>query len=264
MLVALLLPAVQSARKAARRTQCLNGVKQLCLALQNYHDSRKSFPSSVELEPSNNTPAKATVHQPNWGIRILPYIEQSALYDSFDLTKPISDPDPLSRNYKTRGTTITVMLCPSDSFNSESLFQGRKTEKGENWARGNYGANAALGFMSKGNRPAGGPETKYWQDSQTRGVMGLNVGLSIAQITDGTSHTMLIGELRAGINDRDPRGTWALGAHGSSSLWGHGTDNDIGPNSCTPGGDGIMACAGIKAAAGGKIHYWRNAWPVMM
>lgn len=155
---------------------------------------------------------KGTVHQPNWVIRILPYIEQSTRYDSFDLTKPISDPDLLSQNYKARETTLTAMLCPSDSLNSESLFQSRKSEEGENWARGNYGANAALGFMSRGNRPAGGPETKYWLGSRTRGVKGLNAGLSIAQITDSTSQALLIGELRAGINARDPRSTRHLGS----------------------------------------------------
>ena len=145
------------------------------------------------------------------------------------------------------------MLCPTDPFNRQSLFAGRHATEGDNWARGNYGANGALGFLTvAGTNPAGGADTPYWKNPQTRGVMGMNIALSIAKITDGTSQTILIGELRAGVSEFDPRGTWALGAAGASSLWGHGTDNAIGPNACIPGGDGIFGCGRIKGSVGGE------------
>ena len=103
------------------------------------------------------------------------------------------------------------MLCPSDPFNKQSLFAGRHATEGDNWARGNY-ANGALGFLTVGGtNPAGGPDTVYWKNPKTRGVMGMNVALKIGQITDGTSQTILVGELRAGLSEFDPRGTWALG-----------------------------------------------------
>ena len=256
VLAALLLPAVQSARESARRLQCQNNVKQLCLALQSYHEANQVFPNAVELDPSNNSPERAMRHHANWVIRLLPYIEQQSLHNSFTFVDPntaavvsISD----GRNHVPRSTNIATMLCPSDVYNRSSLFRGRSSQEGRNWARGNYGANAALGFMVKnGTNPAGGPETQFWEDPRTRGVMGLNIALSIAQITDGTSNTMLIGELRAGLSEHDPRGVWALGAHGSSSLWGHGTDNTIGPNSCVPGGDGLFGCGRIKGSVGGE------------
>jgi prepilin-type N-terminal cleavage/methylation domain-containing protein len=262
ILVALLLPAIQAAREAARRAQCQNNVKQLCLALLNYHDQKKEFPPSAQFDaPQSNSPESATKHRANWVVETLPNFEEQSLRDAFDLTLPISD----VKNRIPRGTTLQAMLCPSDTFNRQTLFAGRHANEGSpdgNWARGNYGANGALGFLTVGGtNPAGGADTYYWKDPQTRGVMGMNVALSIAQITDGTSQTILIGELRAGINEFDPRGTWALGAAGASSLWGHGTDNAIGPNACIPGGDGIFGCSRIKGAAGGDDAVMAECMP---
>ncbi|MEO2046899.1 MAG: DUF1559 domain-containing protein [Pirellulales bacterium] len=251
ILVALLLPAIQAARESARRSQCQNNVKQLCLALLNYHDTRKIFPAALKLsDGQERSPERATSHRENWVIQTLPFFEQQTLYDAFDLTVPISGSDPTMPNYIARGTTLEAMLCPSDSFNTLSMFEGRNSNEGDNWARGNYGANGALGFMLLDD--AGGPNSRFWLDSRTRGVMGVNVALSLREITDGTSKTLLIGELRSGVSGSDPRGTWALGGHGSSSLWAHGTDNDIGPNSCRPGGDGIFGCGRIKGSVGGE------------
>jgi type II secretory pathway pseudopilin PulG len=250
ILVALLLPAIQAARESARRSQCQNNVKQLNLALLNYHDTNKEFPPSVRLAAQQaNFPEGATTHQPNWVMSVLSFFEEQSLLDSFDKTVPVSD----VKNRIPRGTTLAPMLCPTDPYNRQTLFAGRNAAEGDNWARGNYGANAALGFLSKsGTNPAGGRDAIYWKNPQTRGVMGLNVALGIPKITDGTSQTILIGELRAGISEADPRGTWALGAAGASSLWGHGTDNAIGPNPCIPGGDGIFGCGRIKGSVGGE------------
>lgn len=259
ILVALLLPAIQAAREAARRSQCQNNVKQLNLALQNYHDTHKEFPPSVRLAAKQaNAPEMATIHQQNWVVSILPFFEEQALLDSFDETVSVSDP----KNRIPRGTTLAPMLCPSDPFNRQSLFAGRNPTEGDNWARGNYGANGALGFLTiGGTNPAGSANAPYWKNPQTRGVMGMNTSLKISQITDGTSQTVLIGELRAGISESDPRGTWALGAAGSSSLWGHGTDNAIGPNACIPGGDGIFGCSRIKGSVGGEEALMKECMP---
>jgi hypothetical protein len=173
-------------------------------------------------------------------------VEEQSLYDSFDLTLPISDP----LNREQRGVALPVMLCPTDSFNRASLYVGRTAAEGDNWARGNYGANASLGFMSRTDRPAAGLDAKLWKDPQTRGVMGMNVAVTIAQITDGTSKTIMVGELRAGLSENDRRGTWALGGPSSSSLWAHGTDNAIGPNACLEGSDSISGCARIERDVG--------------
>ncbi len=262
VLVALLLPAVQAAREAARRTQCQNGVKQLGLALQNYHDSKKEFPAGSTVELTQQGPNLAVVnpernlnHMRNWVVDLLPYIEQQTLYDAFDFSIPIAGGDETSQNYIARGTSLPTMLCPSDSGNNTTLFAGRGSREGGNWARGNYGANGGLGWM-KTDAPgapftaAGAPNSVGWLDERVRGVVGVNTGLTISQITDGTSKTLLIAELRAGVSELDPRGTWAIGHPGSSTLWAHGTDNDIGPNSCLPGGDGFMRCSILKGPSG--------------
>jgi prepilin-type N-terminal cleavage/methylation domain-containing protein len=259
ILVAMLLPAIQAAREAARRSQCQNNVKQLCLALLNYHDAKKIFPPSVRLAAAQaNVPESAVIHQQNWVVNVLSFFEEQSLRDSFNSTVSVSDP----LNRTPRGTTLAAMLCPSDPFNKQSLFAGRHPTEGDNWARGNYGANGALGFLTQfQTNPAGGPDTVYWKNPKTRGVMGMNVALKMGQITDGTSQTILIGELRAGISESDPRGTWALGAAGASSLWAHGTDNDNGPNSCLDGGDGIFGCGRIKGSFGGNEGLLRECMP---
>src|SRR3954469_24840271 len=83
ILVALLLPAIQSAREAARRTQCKSSIKNLALALQNYHDSRKSFPpGSLWVNPTPPSADGAEVKGNwSWGALILPFVEETAVYD---------------------------------------------------------------------------------------------------------------------------------------------------------------------------------------
>ncbi len=88
ILIALLLPAVQEAREAARRVQCSNNIKQLGLACLHYHNTQQIFPPAMFVPSSPNT---TTQWGPNWVIMILPYCEQTALYNSFNLKAPISD-----------------------------------------------------------------------------------------------------------------------------------------------------------------------------
>ena len=200
VLIALLLPAVQAAREAARRSTCQSNIRQLGLALHMYHDAKKTFPPAAQFPAGTggmNAPHLATKHMANWVVSILPHLEQAPLYNSFDLTVPLSD--PLNRDW--RGTELAAMLCPSDANNRVSKFAGRNAAEGDNWARGNYGANAGLGFMlltGTGSQPpyCGSPDAEGWLDARIRGVMGVNVGLAIKDITDGTSSTMLVGELR--------------------------------------------------------------------
>ena len=91
ILIALLLPAVQAAREAARRMQCGNNLKQLALALHNYHTQNEIFPPNLQC-PRTEEPSQTQLMGPNWCIEILPSLEQQGLYDSFNRSLPISDP----------------------------------------------------------------------------------------------------------------------------------------------------------------------------
>jgi len=189
ILVALLLPAIQAAREAARRTQCINNIRQLGIGLQNYHDALKTFPPSIQFDENGRPPQYQLDHYANWAILVLPYIEQSALYDAFDLSVPISAPI----NRTARGTPLEAMRCPSDS-GDDTPFAGIHANEGDNWARGNYAANGSLGgYFNHPGIGAAGPDAPFWVNPFTKGVMGANVALRISQITDGTSHTILLG-----------------------------------------------------------------------
>lgn len=261
ILVALLLPAVQAARAAARRTQCQNNMKQVGLALMNYHSANGAFPPSSQWptnangEPQGVASKTFTGHLANWVILTLPYMEEQTTYDAFDLEYPI--PDPI--NEIARGTQIPGLLCPEDQYNSQN-FEGNTAAQtnhyGPNWARGNYGANAALGVMQTegyDGAAAAGSKSSGWKNDGIRGVMGANVGLSIAKITDGTSKTILAGEIRAGVVQHDVRGVWALGG-GPSALWRHGYYGDAaGPNSPGDEADDTIGCSDVIRSFGGKV-----------
>lgn len=230
VLVALLLPAVQSAREAARRMQCQNNVKQLALALHNYHDVNLAFPPCMSFDTGVSDISNSANYRANWVIRILPFAEQQNLYNSFDHTQFISH----ANNRNARGTDLPFMKCPSDGRN-RIKFAGTISGENDNWARGNYGANGVNGQM---NISGAAGETGAWADMTKRGVMSCNVSLNMGEIRDGTSNVMLIGELRAGLMDKDRRGVWAMGAAGSSGLFWHGYGgDDNGPNFYHPSAD---------------------------
>ncbi len=243
ILVALLLPAIQAARAAARRTQCQNNLKQIGLALTNFHDSNGEFPPSATFDESKGDPSTARQHYKNWIIEILPYMEQQNIHDSFDFKYPINS----RLNSAARGTRIDGLLCPEEnSVYQDTPYSG----DGGNWARTNYGANGCLGAYSTAWRAGAGPTAERWEASLTRGVMGANVATSIKDITDGTTHTIMVAEIRVGIDAVDRRGTWALGGPGASSLWMHGSDDGNGVNVCTLAADNIQGCDKIFAAVG--------------
>ena len=276
ILIGLLLPAVQGAREAARRLSCSNNIKQLGLALNHYHTSfgkfppssvwRTGTPSKLIFDTSQiTTQAKNGQFYENWAILILPQLDNQNLKDTFDLKQVISSNTPnasnASQNNQTaRAIQLTAMLCPSDSSSNLKPFMGATggssltTSLGDNWARGNYAANAALGFMdyngtnhtgSNAANPAGDWTSRYIQ-----GVMGANVSLRVDDMHDGASNTILVGEIRAGIVPFDCRGVWAMSG-GPSALWCHGyIGDDNGPNASSNAGDDVLSGDEIRKAVG--------------
>ena len=273
ILISLLLPAVQAARESARRAQCTNNIKQLGLALQSYNSLMGSFPpSSVwkvsgALNLAQMTQGNSSSLYENWLVIILPQLESSNLRNQFDLTQPISGtgtppnpPTTAPNNPQARSTQLSFLQCPTDPF-VRNAFMGSASsttsQLGNNWARGNYAANASLGFMSISNtatQPGGaGP---YWAQRWYRGVMGANASLRIADITAGSTNTILVAEIRAGIAPQDPRGVWAMCGAAPSALWGDGyaTANDNGPNCVQASGDAVLSCTELQAAVGGATN----------
>jgi prepilin-type N-terminal cleavage/methylation domain-containing protein len=259
ILVALLLPAVQAAREAARRAQCQSNLKNVALGVLNYESSNKILPMGTvfpRLDADGNVPniPGNLDFTESWVTLVLPNLENQALRDAFVFEDASGNPVPMrnARNADERGTVLPIMLCPSDRYN-QVKFQGDASKEGPNWARGNYAANVGLGalhpFPKLPSQPAGilGPASEGWKHHLSRGVMGPNCASTIAQITDGTSKTVLLGEIRAGVYEYDPRGTWALGHAGGNLLAFHGWGgDDNGPNYCGPTSDDIGGTTALK------------------
>jgi prepilin-type N-terminal cleavage/methylation domain-containing protein len=261
ILVALLLPAIQAAREAARRAQCTSNLKNIALALQNYHDVKKELPAAFQYphvkdlpSASSFTPLTDTRMFWNWAINILPYLEESALADSFQiatLQRLYDSTNDVNRDE--RGVEIGVMLCPSDEGRG-NLFQG----SGGNWARGNYGYNA-IQFW-----PNSTVWKEFFNDPLIKPLQIFNVGmggfdtgenrqvLTFKQITDGTTHTIMLAELRIGVNENDRRGVWAMGMCASNLHCrhvGYPINDCTGPNDDVFGGPQISSEVGEATLA---------------
>jgi prepilin-type N-terminal cleavage/methylation domain-containing protein/prepilin-type processing-associated H-X9-DG protein len=272
ILIGLLLPAINSARNAARRLQCSNNLKQVGLALLNFHSAKQKFPPSsvwrngkpgtswnidpklTNLDIGNNSKTAE-----NWVIIVLPYMEYKDLYNAaYNPAYPIPD----DHNLALRSATIPILKCPLDPYNDKP-FMGKSNsltnQMGDNWARGNYGANASLGYMGQGG--TSGTGTSGWASKWLGGVMGANAAFRLTDIKDGAANTVLLGELRAGLTSFDPRGTWALSG-GASALWGHGyLQDDDGPNCPRPAADDCRSCSAVQAVLGGVNGLIRLGMP---
>src|SRR5262245_23944515 len=124
VLVALLLPAVQSAREAARRTQCTNQIKQFGLARHNFHDVNLAFPAARDQLPSSTN--LATPFIASWVPRVLPFIEQQAMYDQYDFNQTWDNTGVGGNANATTGVVLKEVkgfLCPS-APNKQSRDKG--------------------------------------------------------------------------------------------------------------------------------------------
>lgn len=189
ILIALLLPAVQAAREAARRSQCSNNVKQVSLALQNYHDTHKVFPPQVVWGPG--APPYALPYHHTWLVMILPFMEQQPLYDSTNLMLPVWGQPIVS-------TPVASLRCPSDAGR-------RRVSDTQNIAVTNYAASegyhwhptATADPTNSGNFAH--PSQANYQDLFTKvcSVNGMFTNMQVCDmstITDGTSNTIAVAE----------------------------------------------------------------------
>ncbi|MCC9604317.1 DUF1559 domain-containing protein [Blastopirellula sp. JC732] len=180
VLIALLLPAVQQAREAARRMSCSNNLKQIGLAMHNHHDTFGHLPNG-----------RKDVYQ-TWLVDILPQIEQGNLYEKWDLTKNYYN----TANQLARETSVEEYFCPSRRDGKGLLsvgdIQDGNTSVVVNGALADYASNG------------GTTGADYWTDSTFNGVFyryqgepsskGNQKGLNFRDITDGLSNTLMVGE----------------------------------------------------------------------
>lgn len=218
ILTSLLLPAVQAAREAVRRMSCQNNLKQLGLAISNYESAVKMIPpayiTNTRLDGDFYGVASADEHRNStpgwaWGTFLLPYMEQGALYQSFDLNEPCWSP----KNANVVQSKVSVFLCPSASGGSEGFYVEKATDHRHGtpillsngnrirFSHSHYVTNAGI------HQPWG-RETPYCYDYEQGEPIAVNDGkpafldgpffpnsrMPLRRITDGLTNTIFIGE----------------------------------------------------------------------
>jgi prepilin-type N-terminal cleavage/methylation domain-containing protein len=289
LLVALLLPAVQNSREAARRLSCGNNLRQIGMAIANYESQFKVLPpfsvwSGPPGEPLGggilpvgivdrvaqgispaNEPDRLNA---NWQILILPQLDQVTVYRQFNLDLPTADP----ANAAARIVEIPSLKCPSDHYNTSSNLYQRGQQSGNlgfTYARGNYAMNIGSNGACFNIPRSGDPSTcedgftadgsNLAVDNTTlsgNGVGGVNVSFKLADMQTGLSNLVGVEEIRAGIHPLDPRGSWALGFAAASGTVRHGiisgNEDDAGPNNQSASSDDIQGCTQLKQAVGAE------------
>ena len=187
VLIALLLPAVQAAREAARRNTCKNNLRQVGVAMHNYETSFGKLPPGYEYSPGNEGNKLGY----SWGARILPFMELGNLYDQIDFKKPIYHQD----NSLPRTQHLPVLLCPTDTDSPTNFVNMGEEQYAMACYVANFGApdldldQDQLGTsVDIGHGVFQGPWGPFYRNSKTK----------LAQITDGTSNTLMIGERQNG------------------------------------------------------------------
>lgn len=220
ILVALLLPAIQAAREAARRTQCNNNLKQCGLALQNYHDTYGVFPMGL-LSTSNQG-------RWGWGAYVLPFVEQEALYREIRVSG--SEGWWTYGNAAANGNVRRMMQVPIDGFRCPSDV-GKGTNTWRTKSAGGSNRSLALsnyvGVNSSDQirRNAGNPDPPSGTAQRADGIFVQNVAHTMADILDGTSNTLMVGERAWAI--RRPNGQLRYGY--AACVFGS-NDNDQADN----------------------------------
>jgi prepilin-type N-terminal cleavage/methylation domain-containing protein/prepilin-type processing-associated H-X9-DG protein len=239
VLVALLLPAVQSAREAARRMGCQTKLKQLALAAHNFHDVNGKFPAGNEYRLGTVAPWTQNLdYYETWAITMLPYLEQASLAQMWDPTTPNAwngSTDPTQKLAQLRVTKLNIYICPSDPI----PFKAQSPASGPGGSGNQLLSSGSLQLMQSNYRGVAGSTwggasftsdaggDANWDDgSQVRLLIPWNKGMRgvitsvsmdrvsagpirIAEISDGTSGTLMFGEYSTAKGSINRRTLWA-------------------------------------------------------
>lgn len=238
ILVALLLPAVQQAREAARRSSCKNNLKQIGLALANYHDTHSRFPMG-ETGAGISRPGGGRWLGPNWRVSILPQMEQSVVFQKLDFGQSLSACRPGLRGANTllNGFQMDTFKCPSSTapVNGSNIAPSPTNNNTNNTMLIDYvgmsGATPQGGFPATG---ACSGQTGYGGIYCNNGILAVNDSFQVRDVTDGTSNTIIVSEQSGMIGGtRDIRSNYYGGWCGhtdsrkapqmNGSPWGSGT-----------------------------------------
>ena len=205
VLIALLLPAVQAAREAARRTQCVNNLKQLGLAMQNYHDINNSLPIGTQNDPATAPPIST---RRSWAFSILTAMEGTTLFNSINFSTPFYDPS----NTTAIKVNVSTFDCPSDPNASAieeptSAYPRAKANYMVNFGNASWHQDGA----GNGQTPIYNPFTPDQTQAQVPAPYTTTTFLpspfastksyGLRSITDGTSNTLLMSEVKIGVGN---------------------------------------------------------------
>jgi len=266
ILIALLLPAVQQAREAARRSTCKNNMKQIALAMHNYHDVHRCFPyGNRELSHG----AGFMIIRETWFQQILPYVDQANMYNAHSsyhqnqMATTGGGPTLSDRTFvwdtpaSIKNTPVATFMCPSNPSGSgqhnNNGFQGNYvTCYGDVYMRGVSGT-AANGL--------------FWESSSTR----------FRDITDGSSNTMMLGEVivrapnSAAVTFGEAGSYWRGGSWNEYGFTALETPNTSAPDriygagsppTCKDANDPNAPCIGLSSSLGGVTHNFARSYHV--
>ena len=233
VLIALLLPAVQQAREAARRTQCKNNLKQIGLAMHNYHDTYNGFPMANMTTGS---------HGPTGWIGTLPFLEQGPLYDQISALgfaqtywMGSTAAGSVALGDVLDGVLVSAFICPSSSLPTQrDMLQGKIQT-------GNYVliAGSDYGPTTDRTTPAGGAY------HSSGGMFVTNRSLSFGDISDGSSNTIMVGE-QSGFLRTSAGAQVDRRAESSNGMWMGAQNRNV------PNGDGTYAAGSCASEACGR------------
>lgn len=255
ILIALLLPAVQAAREAARRIQCCGQVKQIGLALHNYAQAHGVFPPGCIVstltdklpawDPKKEAKSAAGLlkqHGTSWMLQVLPQLEQQNIYDQWDFTKNVLG------NAAVAQTDIPIFYCPtrrteirsSDKLHTLVMYvwTGGGNDYGGCIGSGNGWVNGSTKVFSS-PRPSVSPDTEHWLYPSRMGIFQPNIPTGFSSIRDGASNTIMIGEMQRFVSPPSQyscQDGWAVGGVATLFTTNDHEDTPVGTTGWQTGG----------------------------